>query len=222
MAPPHVCHLALSPASTFAWLSPHKHFPLWSPSSGPLRPSPNSQEQTLPWDYFSISMFQLPAAALSKWLGPLSGVCMATASIVCMIIIPFRLSQISYFTFQQPQMFNLCHKQLPLCRTLTPASVLPPCRCRSSPAHSLFFTFLPVPYRVLVLHKTLHILHILFLWSGTPDGSQLVFCKIFCVCRYIFPCPPTPLPSWILVYGTESYTSLQDKFLCRWMYNFCC
>ena len=137
------------PASMFAWLSPHKHFPLWSPPSGPLRPSPHSQEQTLPWDYFSIFMLQRPAAALSKWLGSLSGVCMATASIVCMIIIPFRLSQISCFTFQQPQMLHLCHKQLPLCRTLTPASVLPPCMCRSSPVHSLFFTFLPLSCRVL-------------------------------------------------------------------------
>ena len=29
------------------------------------------------------------------------------------------------------------------------------------------------------------ILCILFQWSGTPACSQLVFCKIFCVCRWI-------------------------------------
>ena len=41
----------------------------------------------------------------------------------CLVLTPFRQSQISCFTLQQPQILPLCLKQLPQFRDLTPASV---------------------------------------------------------------------------------------------------
>ena len=106
-----VCDSAISPFLPVSWLSFISIFH-WNSPSGSLTPSPFSQQQTLPWDCFPISMFQLQATALSRGLESLSGVCMAVAKIVCVILILFRLSQISCFTLQQPQCFtsvtNIC------------------------------------------------------------------------------------------------------------------
>ena len=84
-------------------------------------------------------MLHLPAAALSRGFVSLSGVCRAEARIVSVILIPFRLSHISCFTPQQPQVL-LCPKQLPCCGDLTPASVSPPSGCKSSPHHSPLYS----------------------------------------------------------------------------------
>ena len=91
----------------------HRHFPPQSLPSHPLMPSPGSQQQTLPWDCSSIPTPQVPGTVLFKGLVSLSRVCRAVARIVCVILIPFKLSQISSFTLQQPQMLLLCPKQLP-------------------------------------------------------------------------------------------------------------
>ena len=69
---------------------------------------------------------QLPATVCSRGLASLSRVCKAVARIVCVVLTPFRRSQISCGTPQQPQMLALCPKQLPRCGDLTPASVPPP------------------------------------------------------------------------------------------------
>ena len=61
-----------------------------------------------------------PTAVLSKGLASLSEVNMAATRMVCVILIPFRLSQISCFTLQQPQVFLLLPKQLSQCGDLTP------------------------------------------------------------------------------------------------------
>ena len=119
-----VCDSAVSPCLQVSWLSFISIFHCNSPS-GSLTPSPFSQQQTLPWDCFPISMFQLQATALSRGLESLSGVCMVVARIVCVILIPFRLSQISCFTLQQPQCFT------------SVTNICPPmqhCPCFSSPA----------------------------------------------------------------------------------------
>ena len=112
MAPSSVCDSAVSPCLQVSWLSFISIFPLLSPLSGFLTPSPFSQQQTLPWDCFPISMFQLQPEALSRGLASLSGVGTAVARIVCVIRIPFRLSLISCFTLQQSQCFtsvaNIC------------------------------------------------------------------------------------------------------------------
>ena len=112
MAPPPMSDSAVS--SCFCVCLPflHKHFPLCSAPSCPLRLSSGNQQQTSPWDCSSASL-QLPTPVLSRGLASLSGVDMAVARIVCVIFIPFRLSQTSCFTLQQPQMLHLCPKQLP-------------------------------------------------------------------------------------------------------------
>ena len=61
-----------------------------------------------------------PTAVLSKGLASLSEVNMAATRMVCVILIPCRLSQISCFTLQQPQVFLLLPKPLPQCGDLTP------------------------------------------------------------------------------------------------------
>ena len=126
-----------------------RHSPLQFPPSHPLRPSPLSQQQTSPWDCFIIPMFQLLAATCSRGLASLSGVCRATARIVCVVLTSFILSQISCCTLKQREMLPLCPKQLLRCWDLTPASFLPTPRCRYSPAHSVLFSFLPSSYQVL-------------------------------------------------------------------------
>ena len=171
---------AVSPCLHDCLVFLHSHFPLQSPPSCPLRLSPCSQQQTSPWYCSPVPMLQLPAAALSRGLASLSGVCMAGPRIVCVVLTPFSLSWICCFTLQQPQVLPHCPKQLPRCGDLTPASVLPPPRCRSSPAHSLsFFPSLLCPTEFCV------VLYILFHWSGTLACSQLVFHKIFCVLRCV-------------------------------------
>ena len=94
-------------------------------------------------------MFQLLAATCSRILASLPGVCRATARIVCVVLTSLILSQISCCTLKQHQTLLLCPKQLLRCWDLTPASVLPTPRCRSSPAHSLLFSFLPSSYQLL-------------------------------------------------------------------------
>ena len=91
-----------------------------------------------------------PSCCTSWGTCSLSGVYMAAARVVYVIIIPFRLPQISCFTLQQPQpkLLHLYPKQLSQCVDLTPASVPPPSRGKSSPT-LLFFTLLPLYYRVL-------------------------------------------------------------------------
>ena len=76
----------------------HRHFPPHCPPSCPLRLSPYSQQQTLPWDCSTILMLQLQATVPSRGPVALSRVCVAVARIVCVILVPFRLSQISLFT----------------------------------------------------------------------------------------------------------------------------
>ena len=86
----------------------HRHFSTQSPPSCPLRLSLCSQQQALPWDCSTIPTLQLPATVPSRGTATLSGVQMAAERNVYVIIIPFRLSQISCST--QPQMFLLSHK----------------------------------------------------------------------------------------------------------------
>ena len=85
--------------------------------------SPQSTAE-LAGDCSLISMLQLPATEVSRGVVSLPGVCMAAARIEG--VIPFRLSQISCFTLQQPQMLHLYPKHMPQCGDLTPASPPPP------------------------------------------------------------------------------------------------
>ena len=69
----------------------HRHFPPRSPPSHPLDPSLHSQQQPSPWDCSSFQSLRLPGD-----LHPVRG--MYGCSKDCLILIPFRLPQISCFT----------------------------------------------------------------------------------------------------------------------------
>ena len=71
---------------------------------------------------------------------------MAVAKIKC--VIPFRLSQISCFTLQQPQMLHLYPKQMPQYGNLTPASP-PPTGADPVLLTLLFFVLIPLSCQVL-------------------------------------------------------------------------
>ena len=79
----------------------HRLFPPQSPPSHPLHLSFCSQQQPSPWDCSTVPKLQLPATAPSRGPGSLSGVCPGYGCLGysknCLILIPFRLPQISYF-----------------------------------------------------------------------------------------------------------------------------
>ena len=98
--------MAASPACDSA-VSPYLHdyltflqrqSPLQSPPSRPQGPSPCSQQQTSPWDCSPIPTFQLPATMHSRGLALLSGIHMDVSRIICVVLTPFRLSQINCCT----------------------------------------------------------------------------------------------------------------------------
>ena len=75
----------------------HRHFPPQTPASHPLNLSLHSPQQPLPWDCSTIPKLQLLVAAPSR--GPSVPVqCMYGYGKDCLILIPFRLPQISCFT----------------------------------------------------------------------------------------------------------------------------
>ena len=189
MAPPSAPNSAVVPC--FLVLL-QRYSTLWSPSC-PFGLSPYRQQQSSPWDCSLITMLQLLATIHSGGLAFLSGLYKAVAWIVCVFLTPFRLSQISCFTLQQPQ--------LPLCEVLTPASAPPLHGCRSSPAHSppLF------PFSSFIL-----LIFAWFQWSGTPasfswwsarsSASEEVFWCIFeerCILRLTTLLPLIFLSVWI-------------------------
>ena len=107
MALPPVCDSAALPCLLVCLSFLQKHFPLRSLPSGPLGPSVLSQQQTSPWECSTIPMLQFPATVPSRGPVSLSGVRMAVTRIVCVILIPFRLSQISCFTLSLKCFFSI-------------------------------------------------------------------------------------------------------------------
>ena len=100
----------------------------------------------------------------------------------CLILIPFRLPQINCFRLinSQPKIFLLWSRQLIPCGDRTPTLVLPPTEGRPRPNN------IPVPPTPSSFTlPNFVVLYIIFLWSGTPVSSQLLFCTHFCVWRCI-------------------------------------
>ena len=96
----------------------------------------------------------------------------------CLILIPFRLPEISCFTLSL-KCFSSDSDSFP------DVGIRPPLQFPHLPrAGPVLLTLLFSP---LFLHATdfCVVLYILFCWSGTPFCSQLVFCMHFCVWRYI-------------------------------------
>ena len=93
-------------------------------------------------------MLQLPAAAPSRGPASLSGVCMAMARLVCMILIPFTLSQISGVTLSLKCFFSVSNNCLD--EGIGPLLQFPhPPRAGPVLLTLLFFPLVPSSYRVL-------------------------------------------------------------------------
>ena len=91
-----------------------------------------------------------------------------------LILIPFRLLQISCFTLIL-QCFSSGSDNCPDVG-IRPLLQFPhPLRASPVLLTLLFFPLVPCPTEFCM------VLYILFRWSGTPVCSQLVFCKHFCV-----------------------------------------
>ena len=142
-------------------------------------------------------MQQLSAALHSRELTSLSRVLKALGSIVCVVLTPFRLSQISCCTLQQPQVFPWSEA----------ASVPPPTECRSC---SLSFSFslstfiLPsFAWIYIFLSSGQGLLPNLSCCSAMSSASEDVFLmhpqrEIYSMSNYssaiLSPAPPTPTP----------------------------
>jgi len=134
---------------------------------------------------------------LSRGLASLPRVRIAAPRIGYMILIPFRLSQISCFTLQQPQMLHFCPKQLPRCGDLSPASVPLLLRVRSSPTHSPLFplTFFILPSFVWY--------YILFSCGQVLLPTLRWYSAGSCVSGGVFLMYP-----WREIYSTPTYSSV--------------
>jgi len=85
--------------------------------------SPCHQQQSLLWDCPPIPILHLPAATHTNGPTPQFRVCRAMTRIICVVLTPFRLSQISCFTLQQTQFLPLCPNRFPWMEESLPASV---------------------------------------------------------------------------------------------------
>ena len=171
-APPPTCDSAVSPCFHGCPAFLHRHFPPQSPPSHPLNPSLHSQQQSSPWDSpqslnSSSQLLCLPGDCI-----PVQG--MYGCSKDFLILIPFRLLQISCFTLIL-QCFSSGSDNCPDVG-IRPLLQFPrPLRASPVLLTLLFFPLVPCPTEFCM------VLYILFRWSGTPVCSQLVFCKHFCV-----------------------------------------
>ena len=93
MVPPRTWDSAVSACFHGCLAFLHRHFPSRSPPSHPLHLPLRSQQQPSPCYCSTVPKLQLQAAVLSRGPMSLSKVCMAAARTV--ILIPFRLPQIS-------------------------------------------------------------------------------------------------------------------------------
>ena len=95
----------------------------------------------------------------------------------CLILIPFRLPQISCFTLRL-KCFSFDSDNFPKCGDLTPALFPQPAEDKSSPTNTPVFPLVPSSYRVLlVLYILIHGQVLLFsLWcSACTSVSEGVF-----------------------------------------------
>ena len=104
MVPPPADDSAVLPCFHGCLAFLHRHFQPQSPPSHPLSPSLCSQQQPSPWDCSTIPKLHLPATVPPRGPVSLSGVMYGYGK-DCLILIPFRLLQISCFTFS-PDCFS--------------------------------------------------------------------------------------------------------------------
>ena len=169
MAPPPTHDSAVSPCFHGCPAFLHGHFPPRPPPSHPLDPSLHSQQQPSTWNCSTIPKLQLPAAAPSRGPAFLPG-----CGKDCLVLIPFRLPQISCFTLSL-KCFSSDSDNCPNVG-IRPLLQFPhPPRAAPVLLTLLFFSLVSWPYRVLrgsiysfplVRYSCLH---------------SAVFCVHFCV-----------------------------------------
>ena len=164
MAPPPTRDSAVSPCFHGCRAFLHRHFPPQSPPSHPLHLS-------------AVSSSPRPGIApqsLNSSSQPLRHLGYVWLQQGCLILIPFRLPQMSCFTLSL-KCFSSDSDNCPDVG-IGPLLQFP----NSSRAGPVPLTLLLVPPGSFILPTDV-VLYILFHWSGTPVCSQLVFCMHFCV-----------------------------------------
>ena len=175
MAPLLVCDSAVAPCFHDCLTLFQRHSLQQSSPSHPSRLFPQSQQQSLPWD---CGYAPAPSCSAFWWAVSLPRLCRATAQVVCVVLTPFRLSQISCLTFQQPQMLPFCPSRLSWLQgshpCFTPHHRTPQPPCPSGPFTLLLCPLLPSSDQVLCGS----VYSFPGKWSETPS-VQLVLCEIF-------------------------------------------
>ena len=147
MAPPTKRYSAVSPCFHGCLAFLHRHFPPHSPPSHPLNPSLHSQQQPSPWDCSTIPKTLAPSCcAFQETSIPVWQ--MYGCSKDCLILIPFKLPQISCFTLSL-ECFSSDSDNCPNVG-IRPLLQFPPAsQGRSSPTNTPVFPPVPLSYQVL-------------------------------------------------------------------------
>ena len=104
MAPPPTRDSAVPPCFHGCPAFLHRHFPPQSPPSPPLDLSLHSQQQPSPWDCPTIPKLQLPCSAFQETSVSVRGLYGRGKD--CLILVPFRLPQMSCFTLSLKCFFS--------------------------------------------------------------------------------------------------------------------
>ena len=174
MASPATRDSAVSPCFHGCLIFLHRYFPTTISSlTSPQSVSPQSTAALTLGS--TIPQLQLLAMVPSRGPAFLSG-CRSMYGCLkdCLILIPFRLPQISCLTLTL-KCFCSNSDNCPDVGIGLLLQFSHPLRAGPVLLTLLFFFLLPFSYRVCV------VLYILFHWSGTPVLSQLVFCMHVCV-----------------------------------------
>ena len=147
MAPPTMCDSAVLSYFHGCPAFLHRHFPPQSPPSHPLHLSLHSQQQPSPQNCSTIPKLQLPAAV------QVHGTCIPVQSVYgcgkdCLILIPFKLPQISCITFSLKCFFSDSYNCLDV-RTGPLLQFSHPPRAGQVLLRLLFFPLVPSSYQIL-------------------------------------------------------------------------
>ena len=144
MAPPSTCDSAALPCFHDCLVFFHRDFPSQSPPSHPLNLSLHNQQQPSPWDHATLPKLQsqqlrLPGDPVWHMYG---------CGKDCLILIPFRLPQISCFTLSL-KCFSSDSDDCPDVGTAPLLQFQHPLRAGLVLATLLLFPQVPSSYRVL-------------------------------------------------------------------------
>ena len=173
---PPTCDSAVSPCFHGCLAFLHRHFPPQSPPSHPLNLSLESIA-ALAWDCSTIPKTTSPSwCAFQVSSFPVRG--MYGCGKDCLIVIPFRLPQISCSTLSLKCFFSNSGN----CPNVVIGPLLQfPYLLIAGPVPLTFLIFPLVPSSYLVLCGPIYS----FCCAGTTLCSQLVFCMYFCVWRCV-------------------------------------